>query len=435
MKRFFAWACCILLCLSFAAGCASSKTEAPLTSEQQENRDRILQSGPSDATRNELLREDLTYYLNEFPKKHKNPFGILSREEFEARMNDLIARVDTLDNVHVFIELQKIVAAVGDAHTGLNFYDGFHYPLEFYLFQGGVYIVNADKSLESLLYARVTAIDGTPVDEVLKRLSALAPHENESWLSSCLAGYLRAPIYLYGADVVKEEAQAVFTTEKDGITADTTLRALAYEESADPCVKLTSDVFTGVYDELYSYEYLPESKALYFAYNECTDWAEHRFRDFNRELFEAAAANDVERIVLDLRCNSGGNSEVLNPFTSELKSYLKQHADIKVFILVSRNTFSSGIFAIYRTIEAAPGAVSVGECSGGSPDAYGEVKVGYLPNSRIIFSYSTKYFAFSEDFAYKNAGDHTFLPDVELEPSIDDYIAKNDVVLNYALSH
>ena len=420
MKRFFAWICCVLLSASLLMGCAA-------THPNKLSNDAVR--------RNEQLREDLSYYMRVFPKRHKNPFTILTREAFETRMNDLIARVDTLDNEHVFTELKKIVAAVGDAHSGLKYDDALRFPLEFYLFADGVYIINAPKNLESLLYARVTAIDGMPISEVLGRLGELVSHENESWLNYCLGQYLSIPIHLYGTDVITSETEAVFTTEKDGVSTDTAVLSVNTEEMPELCVQRTSDVFTGKYDELYSYQYLPESKALYFAYNECTDWAEHRFEDFNREMFETAAANGAERIVLDLRCNSGGNSEVLNPFTDELKNYLKEHAGVKVFILVSRNTFSSGIFAIYRTMEAAPNAVSVGECSGGSPDAFGEVKRGYLPNSGVLFTYSIKYFEFSKNFTYKNTGDHTFLPDVLLAPSMEDYVTGNDVVLNYALAN
>ena len=130
---------------------------------------------------------------------------------------------------------------------------------------------------------------------------------------------------------------------------------------------------------------------------------------------------------------SGGNSEILNPFTKRLKSYIAENDNVKVYILVGRNTFSSGMFAIYRIKESVPEAISIGEPTGGALDCYGEVKMVNLPNSQIPISYSTKYFKFSKDFTYKNDGVGTFIPDISIQPTIEDYKSGIDVVLGYAL--
>jgi hypothetical protein len=160
-----------------------------------------------------------------------------------------------------------------------------------------------------------------------------------------------------------------------------------------------------------------------------------KFIDFNQEMFHVIEQNNVDKIIIDLRNNSGGNSEILNPFTNNLKSYVAEHANVKVYILVGRSTFSSGMFAIYRVKEAAPKAISVGEPTGGALDSYGEVKTFNLPNSQLPISYSTKYFEFSKFFDYKNDGVGTFLPDKSIQPTIVDYKNGTDVVLNYALTN
>jgi hypothetical protein len=143
---------------------------------------------------------------------------------------------------------------------------------------------------------------------------------------------------------------------------------------------------------------------------------------------------EVDKIIIDLRSNSGGNSEILNPFTKRLKNYIKENPDVKIYTLVGRNTFSSGMFAIYRIKEAAPEAISVGEPTGGALDCYGEVKSMELPNSQLPISYSTKFFEFSKSFSYKNDGVGTFLPDIAIQPTIEDYVNDTDAVLSYVLA-
>lgn len=398
-------------------------------------RELILTGDNTNAERNHLLIEDIEYFQKELPKRHKNLFSNVSRDEFMNRTNQLIDNTSQLNNKQVFVELNKIIASVGDAHTSINYWDGYSYPLRFWIFGSDVYVVNADTSLEGMMYSKVLKIDGTDIDLVMEQLTTLISHENESWISAMLPDYLQSPVYLYGLGILQKEEGAVFTVEKDGEVKDFTVTALEYGESADYSNKKTEDTLVGVFDKYYGYEYLPDNKTIYFEYNVCADMDSQSFKDFNEEMFDFIDNNDVDKIIVDLRNNSGGNSEILNPFTKRLKSYVKENTDIKVYILVGRYTFSSGMFAIYRVKEAAPEALSVGEPTGGALDCYGEVKTMNLPNSNIPIGYSTKYFEFSKTFTYKNEGIGTFLPDVSLQPTMEDYQNGNDVVLKFALDN
>ena len=245
--------------------------------------------------------------------------------------------------------------------------------------------------------------------------------------------YLQSPVYMYGLGIIHNEDEAVFTIQKDGKVQDFTVSALKYGKSADFINQNTKDLLVGKYDNYYNYKCLLNYKAFYFEYNVCADMDNRKFVDFNKEMYKTIKGNDLDKVIIDLRNNSGGNSEILNPFTEHLKDYL-ENADIKVYILVGRNTFSSGMFAIYRIKESAPEAVSVGEPTGGALDCFGEVKTFNLPNSQIPISYSTKYFEFSKNFDYKNDEVGTFLPDILLQPTIEDYKNGIDIVLNYALT-
>lgn len=423
MKRLIAIFLClsILLALSGCAGNAAARAT-------------ILQNGYVNEERNRLLKEDIAYFASELPQRHKNPFTKLSKEEFQEQTAALIADVDHLPNPQVFARLAQIMASIGDAHTCLTFWDGYSYPLQFHLFEEDVYIVNAEKGMEGLLYKKVTEVNGMPIDAVLSRLSTIISHENESWLQNAFPGYLASPVYLFGLDIVPDEKGATFTLEADDVPKDITVPARnSYETPIDFYNEASDDVLLGRFSSNYSYEYLADANALYFSYNLCK--GKQEFQEFNRRMFEGIAARDVKKIVLDLRRNPGGNSEILNPFTEKLKAYKKEHPNVQVFILTGHATFSSGIDAIYDTITAAPDAVSIGEPTGGAPDCFGEVKSFQLPNSQIPIYYSTEYFEFSKTYTYKNKGTNTFIPDVLLSPTIEDYKAGNDVVLNYALSY
>lgn len=449
-NRLFRFAVVLLLCSALAASLtaclggsspadtASTTTNVEATAPKQDPqyaRDIIMTNDFTNEERNRYLREDILFFAEEFPKKHKYPFTYLTKESFQQQTEKLADRVGQLSNHEVFVELNKIIAQVKDAHTSIEYWDGYSYPLRFYLFGDGIYVVNADQGLYDAMYGRVTAINGVPIDEVLKQLTELVSYENESWLKSLLPKYLIKPVHLNGLGLIENEKSTLFTIDKDGQEKEILVPTLSYGEGGSWIHADQKDVFLGNYKQNYEYRYLPEHQTLYFEYNACTEQEGLKFSEFNKQMFEEIEKQSPKRLILDLRSNGGGDSRILNPFTEQLKKYTAKHPDMQVFILIGRNTFSSGMFAIYRTIEAVPNAVTVGEPSGGAIDCYGEVRMFQLPNSLLPIGYSTKYFEFSSDFSYKNSGKGTFVPDVEMTPTFEDYVKGNDVVLNYALSN
>lgn len=94
-----------------------AKESTPNRGQTGHERETILKHDQTNDERNRLLREDIEYFAKEFPRRHKNPFSILTRQQFEDRTQSLAERVDRLTNHQVYVELNKIIASVGDAHT------------------------------------------------------------------------------------------------------------------------------------------------------------------------------------------------------------------------------------------------------------------------------------------------------------------------------
>lgn len=420
----------VTISLSLLAGCESGHVDAGPSDGP--NRQIVLNGNSTDSERNRLLKEDIEFFKNELPKRHKNPFSIITKEEFEERVSTLEQNVDKMDNYQVFSELGKIIASIKDAHTMTNYVDGKKYPLDFYVINDDMYILNADKSLTDMMYSKIISVDGISIDIIKDELKQQIAYENESWLKLLLGNYF-IPSYIYGAGIEKNAASHNFRVEKDGELKEFEVPVLNFEDTIDFYDDKSGDKMLGKFERYYDYKYLQKDKALYFEYNVCADMDALKFKDFNDSMFKDIEANEIEKVIVDLRGNTGGNSEILNPFTERLKSYIESNSDVKVYVLVGRKTMSSGMFAIFRIRDAVPDAVCVGEPTGGAIDCYGDVKVFYLPNSQLPVQYSTKYFEFSKTFKYEINGNNTYTPDVLLSPSIDDFVNINDVVLNYVL--
>lgn len=422
----------IFLLIVSLTGCADNPAYTGSGDSSNPNRQIVLSGDSSDSERNRLLKEDIEFLKQELSKKHKNPFSVITKEEFEERISQLEENVDKLDNYQVFSEIGKIIASIKDAHTMTNYTDGKKYPLDFYVINDDMYIVNADKNLKDMMYSKLISVDGASWDSIKDELKQQISYENESWLKLMTGKYF-IPSYIYGAGIEKNTASSVFKVEKDGETKEFEVPILNYEDTIDFYVDKNLDKMLGNYEKYYDYKYLEENKALYFEYNACVDMDGIKFEDFNDIMFKDIEANEIEKIIVDLRGNSGGNSEILNPFTERLRSYVESNSNVKVYVLVGRETMSSGMFAIFRIKDAAPDTVCIGEPTGGAIDCYGDVKVFYLPNSQLPVQYSTKYFEFSKTFKYEIKGSNTYTPDILLSPSIEDLADGNDVVLNYVL--
>lgn len=73
-------------------------------------------------------------------------------------------------------------------------------------------------------------------------------------------------------------------------------------------------------DAFYWYKYLSETHTLYIQYSKCRNEPDNPFVNFTRDLFAFADTQSVQRVIVDLRFNMGGNSDILQPLVAGLKS-------------------------------------------------------------------------------------------------------------------
>src|SRR5215208_1868306 len=61
--------------------------------------------------------EDLQYFARELPKRHKNLFHTVSREQFERAVADLDAAIPSLQGDQIVVRMLHLTAMIGDGHT------------------------------------------------------------------------------------------------------------------------------------------------------------------------------------------------------------------------------------------------------------------------------------------------------------------------------
>jgi hypothetical protein len=389
-------------------------------------------------TRDGRWRQDLAYLARELPRLHVDAFHAVDRAAFEAAVARLDADIPDLSDDAIIVRLMTLTALVGDGHTGVavqTMYtrpDGWDlYPISLMWLEDGWYVLGAMPDQADLLGARLIAIDGTPVDAAFEAVRPVVSHDNEMQLYNSAATYLVTPAVLDALGVVDGVGPAVLDFETpfgESITREVT--PVDPVSNRDAFVRLADTYPPGVEplalqhpDDLYWYDYLPAERTIFFQYDACANMEGDPFTDFNARLFEFVDSHDVDRIVVDLRANSGGNSTVLDPFLDTLA----EHPDLDVVVLIGRQTFSSALMNAVQLDRA--GAVLVGEPTGGRPNHYGEIRRFTLPNSGIPVVYATRYFRMLDD-----ADPPSLDPDIPAPPTIADKLTGHDAALTAALS-
>lgn len=379
--------------------------------------------------------EVLDFLQYELPKRHKNLYFQTSEANYLAQIHSLRNELNRLERPVINSEIAKIVASVGDAHTSIDIPVYYLCPLEFYWFKDGIYAINTTKSDEVLRYKKITHIDGMDIGTVIAKMSTMISHENNSYLKAMLPKYLPAIEFLYGLQIARTINGLTITYESvSGNVGEWFVPSYPFSEYQEQLnenrVAFPVDnlpLFRRDPDRHYWMEYLKKPRTLYFKYNICKEMAEESVQAFGERLLDVIREDAPEKLVIDMRNNTGGNSTLLDPFIDALAKCDQINQQGRLFVIIGRDTFSSALLNVF-SLKNKTHALLVGEPTGGKPNCYGEVLRVKLEQSGLRISYSTKYYHLIED-------DHmlSLSPDMQQEYSIQDYLGLSDPCMEYIL--
>ncbi len=387
------------------------------------------------ADRDARWQQDLDYLEHELPRLHVDPFHRVSQAEFARLVAEARAQVAVLSDEDLALEVIRIAASLGDAHT--RAYSGpielRLYPLELTWYVDGLYVTQVMTPTRSALHAKLVQIGGRDVNEIIPLVTPWISHENQPGLQNDLGIFLLNADLLHHLGVISDITQGLYTVESaDGARLDLVMQPLpdsdygAYFDTMNAnTLPDNAPLWLQHPEKYYWYEYLEPGQTLYFRYSVCDEMAEQSFEEFNKDLFAFIEAHPVKRMVVDLRDNGGGNSLVIRPFEAQIKVHALNRAG-GLYVLIDRGVFSSAVLNAVE-LQMQTQAILVGTPTSGRPNHYGEVLRFTLPNSQMSVRYSSKYFHYSDSDAA------SMLPAVQIEPTLADVLAGNDPVLDYVL--
>lgn len=390
---------------------------------------------------------DLARFQRELPARHPNLFFSLERAGFERQLAQLREDLPQLSPLATTLRLQEIAVALGDDHTGVDWTQFAArepaIPLGIHWFRDGWRVLSIQPEQSALLGRKLVAIGGVPMPEVEKRFARILSRDNP-WLvkhrMSRFVGIAGVLAFLQLAT----SSEVVYTTlGEEGQPLDTRLaylpRAAAGAVRRAEFQPARMPYGWANQRPILRGKLLAQDRILYVHYNRCEGRgvAERRgdtaaaarlpslaegFARMTTEIRSALAADQADKLVIDLQFNPGGASDFGTRFAEELATIETLREPGRVFVIIGRRTFSSAIINALD-FKQQLGAVLVGEPASGTPNHFGEVREFTLPSSGLRVFCSTK------RFGETNGPFEPLRPDVVAEMSFSDYAAGIDPAL------
>ncbi len=357
-------------------------------------------------------RSDLHLLAAELPKRHANPFRRVTREQFQREVDALDARIPSLRREQIAVGFMHLVSLAADGHTSIHpYFDPSlrfrYYPVSLYLFRDGLFVRAADSAHRDLVGARVVRIGRVSAESAMVAVGTIVSRENDQWLKSQGPRYLTLAEVLGGLNLVDDMEHATLVVEQSGATRTVTLTPAGVLEprghTAMPVIDRSAWVdmrqessareplWVQQPDDWYWMRYLPESRTLYVCYRNVLSMPGSESNpDFFKRVLAFADSAPVDRFVLDIRENGGGNNFLNLALIRGITHRPKLDRRGGFFVIIGRATFSAAQNLV-NELERYTNATFVGEPTGNAPNLYGDAQPLILPKSGLRVAISTIY--------------------------------------------
>jgi len=375
---------------------------------------------------------DLKTLASELPRLHPNLFFDFPEALWRTWVKDVEQALPTMSRARMATAFATLLAGLRDGHTGLALEalpEFGRLPIQLREFPDGLYVIEAGKEHASLRGKRLTRIGRRDDSMARAMVKDLISRDNRHGLATRSAVVLTIPEVLHAVEIT-DRTDLVPVETADGAVHQ--LARVASWREVDWAPPAGTMPLARRNPRLaYWNDWLEDSRTVFFQYNRCADdpAAGMTFADLVERTFAFMKQKPVERFVLDLRNNGGGDSRIAAPLIAALAAHPTLNARGRLFVFIGRDTFSSAVLNTLELKEKTQ-ALTVGEPTGGRPNHYGEVKYLTLPHTGWKISYSTKYFT----TGLVKGNPDALVPDLPVEVTGAAWFSGRDPVLDAALA-
>jgi hypothetical protein len=408
------------------------------------------QAEPRNLLTAQQWRQDLQTLAAQIVKEHPGAFHAIGETEFRAAVASLDAKVPSLSDSQIEVELIRLVALLGEGHSRLSLPGlpdamsdvpdltpvkdprlAFHrLPVRLYTFSDGLFVVDATADYRALVGSQVLAIGGWPTQDVLAAVRPLVNRDND--MGALLIGPQLAvvPEVLQAVHVVDDASRVTLALKsadgKDSSVSIAPLATGAEPQWAGPGG--STPLYLRRADENLWLEYLADSRTVFVKINVLQNSKQQTVAQFARALGALADSHPVDRVAIDFRGCHGGDNQKFRALLLEITRDANLNQLGKLFVITDRASFSAAVNAV-GDLERLANVILIGEPTAGAPGSWGDPKRIELPNSGLVARISSIYWS---DWM-PGASRPWIAPDIATPLSSADYFAGRDPALDAIL--
>ena len=395
----------------------------------------------SDSERVAGWRSDIQYYLEQLKRQHyvyrsrPLPAGLI-------RAADRLSRnVPQYSDERILAEFEHLASFAGDGHTyllpfGSRRVTAHALPLRFFLFNDGMFVIDASPGYERWIGSRVVRVGNTPAEAVIERMRPTLSADNRYgylWVAPALLsfrGYLEnfadgirpdsvsLTLIPRGAKEVRVNIALVVAPPMRGMPKLLASRL----PGAVPAPMYLSNITQNFW-----FKPLADS-VLYVQFNQVMNSGGESLAAFAGKLGTTLQNMNPRTVIVDVRHNNGGNLGLLPPLLNAFRSFEGARRDGRIYVLMGRNTFSAAQVFLAQ-MDRDTHAVFAGEPSSSRPNFVGE-------ETEVVLPWSGAMGSISDEYHETIPGDtrEWIEPDIKLTLSSADYFANRDPLLEKVLT-
>jgi len=369
-------------------------------------------------------------------------------ERFLALGEKLKASISEFGDLRILVELQHLMATLGDGHCYATPSSRFiqrlnappqELPLRLHGFSNGLFVIDANPGLEKWIGRRITRIGLLSADEAWQGVVDYIPKDNVHggrWLGPVFLGYHG---YLEALGCIGKEAGeiALGFANTDGTESAASVGFAPMQNKRPPLIPSRlpgaseAPLHLRHVTSNYWFEAIPSREVIYVQFNQTLNSQSESIEAFAARLEQELRRSRPKLLGIDVRYNGGGNADLLPPLLRVIREFKAREQDGKVAVLIGPGTLSAAQIFI-STLDRGAEAIFVGEPSGSKPNFVGEHNPVELPWSGVIVNISNRRHEIIP-------GDtrQWIEPEPKVEMSSEDYFANRDpvwetVLLRYA---
>jgi hypothetical protein len=352
-------------------------------------------------------RRDIDHLIAEARRVHAGPARPAHGRLFGDAAATLARRIPELSDRRIAVEIQRLMAILGDGHSVLYATPSRRVafgmlPVELYLFDDGLFIVDGTGGSAPLIGAQVVRFGARPTADVVGDMTPFVSRDNAMGVKAFASLYLVIPTFLEAWGASLDADRMVLTVvDRAGATRVITLttgparrtrrRLLAPTGAAGPV-----PIYLQEPGRAYWTRALTDRGAMYVAFNQVMNAPEEPLAAFSTRLRNELASTRARHLIVDVRHNNGGNNTLLEPLLATIADFAAGGRGRRVYVVTSRVTFSAAQNFITRLERRVPTAIFAGEPSMSSPNFTGEDHAVPLPFSGLTVSISNRHWQDSD---------------------------------------